>query len=129
MCFDRNINGNFDVKFLECVTVRETHFRTEFDGSNIPQGCTSLMTGSVLQPEMFRGWTCLGAELVSGPEFVKKLRAGIVQKLWGLNAVSRDRTWFAAELVLEQGQGLELHCFTHCRSNFELFDYFLIILK
>ena len=32
MCFDRNINGNKDVKFLECdylscVTVRETHFK------------------------------------------------------------------------------------------------------
>ena len=32
MCFDRNINGNKDVKFLEsdclpCVMVRETHFR------------------------------------------------------------------------------------------------------
>ena len=31
MCSDRNINGNKDVKFLECdylscVTVRETHF-------------------------------------------------------------------------------------------------------
>ena len=31
MCFDRNINGNKDVKFLECdylscVMVRETHF-------------------------------------------------------------------------------------------------------
>ena len=36
MCFDRNINGNKDIKFLECdylscVTVRETHFSIVVD--------------------------------------------------------------------------------------------------
>ena len=41
MCFDRNINGNKDVKFLECdylscVMVCETHFSTNSLSAKFP---------------------------------------------------------------------------------------------